>query len=268
MGETPEGTATREEIGALRAYRGIEGTGDQPPGLAGTLRMSGRTVRRLLRAGSFVERASPRPGPQPLDAFFGHLHQRWEEGGHNAAQLWREIQQRGFAGCQFARRPYLAGWRAQLPADLGRQRRQILKGRPPQAVPPSRSAAWLLLGYGSTRDTMQQAFRWAYLTQLCASCDEVRTGQTLMRAFFRIVRRRLGEEFDDWRLSVSESQIPEVMGFASGLKQDKAAGMAARTVEGNDGQTEGQVNRLTFLKRRGFGRANVDLLRWRILPPW
>lgn len=243
----------------------LKGQGASTSAIAETLRMSRRTVRRLLRAGAFVERASPRPRPQPLDTFVGYLRQRWEEGCHNAAQLWREIQQQGFAGCQSALRPYLAGWRVQLPAELGRQRRQLPHARPPQAVPSPRSTAWLLLGYGTTRDTMQQAFHSAFMTELCASCDEVRTGQTLMRAFFRIVQKRLGGEFDGWLLSVSESQIPELMGFASGLKQDKAAVIAALTVAWSNGQTEGQVNRLKFLKRRGFGRANFDLLQQRVL---
>jgi transposase len=31
------------------------------------------------------------------------------------------------------------------------------------------------------------------------------------------------------------------------------------------GQTEGQVNRLKLVKRQGYGRAKVDLLRKRVL---
>ena len=32
-----------------------------------------------------------------------------------------------------------------------------------------------------------------------------------------------------------------------------------------NGQTEGQVNRLKLVKRQGYGRANFDLLRKRVL---
>jgi transposase len=259
--------AQRREKRLLR-YERIVGLHDQGASLAAiaeTLRMSRRTVRRLLRAAAFVERASPRRRPQPLDAFADYLRKRWEEGCHNAAQLWREIQVQGFAGCQSALRPYLARWRAQLPAELGRQRRQIPNFFHPQVVPSPRSTAWLLLGYGATRDAAEQAFRFAFVTELCTGCEEVKTGQALVVAFFRMVRKRLGGELDGWLLAVSESQIPELTGFASGLAQDKAAVMAALTVEWNNGQTEGQVNRLKFLKRRGFGRANFDLLRRRVL---
>ena len=53
--------------------------------------------------------------------------------------------------------------------------------------------------------------------------------------------------------------------FAKGLRQDGAAVKAALTSDWSNGQTEGQVNRLKFLKRQMFGRANFDLLRARVL---
>ena len=124
-----------------------------------------------------------------------------------------------------------------------------------------------MLDYASTRDVAQLAFRSAFVEELCAGCDEVKTGQRLVVDFFRIVRKRLGGELDGWLLAVFESKVPELMGFASGLTRDKTAVMAALTVEWNNGQTEGQVNRLKFLKRRGFGRANFDLLQQRVLQP-
>ena len=261
--------AQRRERRLARYQRIVElqGQGASTSAIAETLCMSRRTVRRFLRAGEFVERATGRAHFQPLDAFADYLHQRWEEGCHNAAQLWREIRERGFAGCQSALRPYLRGWRSKPPAELGRQRRQLPNAPAPQAVPSPRATVWLLLGYTSTRDTAQKAFRLAFVEELCAGCDEVKTGQRLMAEFFRIVRKRLGGDLDEWLLAVFESKLPELMGFASGLKQDKAAVMAALTVAWNNGQTEGQVNRLKFLKRRGFGRANFDLLQQRVLQP-
>lgn len=259
--------AQRREKRLARYQRIVElqGQGASTSAIAETLRMSRQTVRHVLRAGEFIERAAAHPRFQPLDAFADYLHQRWKEGCHNAAQLWREIRERGFAGCQSALRPYLAGWRSEVPAELGRRRRQLPNSPQTQAVPSPRSTAWLLLGYTTTRDTAQLAFRWAFVEELCARCDEVKTGQKLVMEFFRIVRKRLGGELDAWLLAVSESKVPELMGFASGLARDKAAVMAALTVGWNNGQTEGQVNRLKFLKRRGFGRANFDLLQQRVL---
>lgn len=40
---------------------------------------------------------------------------------------------------------------------------------------------------------------------------------------------------------------------------------AGLTLPYSNGQTEGQVNRLKLIKRQGYGRANLDLLRKRVL---
>jgi transposase len=49
------------------------------------------------------------------------------------------------------------------------------------------------------------------------------------------------------------------------LVQDQAAVEAALSLEWSNGQVEGQVNRLKFLKRQMYGRASFDLLRARVL---
>ena len=49
------------------------------------------------------------------------------------------------------------------------------------------------------------------------------------------------------------------------LRQDWDAVVAALTLPYSQGQTEGQVNRLKFLKRSMYGRAEFDLSRGRVL---
>ncbi len=46
---------------------------------------------------------------------------------------------------------------------------------------------------------------------------------------------------------------------------DLAAVRAGLTLSHSNGQTEEQINRLKMLTRRMYGRANVDLLRQRML---
>jgi len=53
--------------------------------------------------------------------------------------------------------------------------------------------------------------------------------------------------------------------FAAGLEQDGAAVRAALTTPWSNGQAEGQVTRLKLLKRQMYGRAGLDLLRYRTL---
>lgn len=56
-----------------------------------------RTIRRWQRAQDFPERkvAHRKSG---FDAHAEYLHQRWNDGCHNAARLWKELCQRGYTG--------------------------------------------------------------------------------------------------------------------------------------------------------------------------
>ncbi|MBV9851438.1 MAG: transposase [Armatimonadetes bacterium] len=51
-----------------------------------------------------------------------------------------------------------------------------------------------------------------------------------------------------------------------GLRADLEAVRAAFTLEWSNGPTEGNVNRLKFIKRQGYGRAGFELLKRRVLP--
>jgi transposase len=53
--------------------------------------------------------------------------------------------------------------------------------------------------------------------------------------------------------------------FAEGLARDRAAVVAGMTREWSAGPVEGHVNRAKLVKREMFGRANLDLLRRRVL---
>jgi transposase len=53
--------------------------------------------------------------------------------------------------------------------------------------------------------------------------------------------------------------------FAEGLQEDRAAITAGLTLPWSNGPVEGQVNRLKLLKREGYGRAGVRLLRQRLM---
>jgi transposase len=54
--------------------------------------------------------------------------------------------------------------------------------------------------------------------------------------------------------------------FARTLRRDIDAVRNAITERWNNGQTEGQINRLKTLRRAMYGRAGSELLRARMLP--
>jgi predicted DNA-binding transcriptional regulator AlpA len=56
-----------------------------------------QTVRRWISARSFPERR-PSSHATTVDQHQGYLEQRWQQGCHNAAQLWRELREQGFTG--------------------------------------------------------------------------------------------------------------------------------------------------------------------------
>jgi transposase len=80
-----------------------------------------------------------------------------------------------------------------------------------------------------------------------------------------MARERTGQGFDAWLARATASGITELDRLARGLTDDRAAVEAGRSLEWSNGQTEGQVNKLKLLKRQMYGRANLDLLRRRLL---
>lgn len=80
---------------------------------------------------------------------------------------------------------------------------------------------------------------------------------------------RLAEGRDDelrgWLIKAACSGLAEFRRFARGLTTDLSAVKGALVYEWSQGQVEGQVHRLKMLKRQMYGRANLDLLRARML---
>ena len=105
----------------------------------------------------------------------------------------------------------------------------------------------------------------AYRHALCQACPPIALAHALADAFGRMVRARAAADLNDWLLVARRSRIPELVSFASGIVRDFDAVAAALTSPHSQGQVEGQVNRLKLLKRQSYGRANLDLLRRRLL---
>lgn len=68
-----------------------------------------------------------------------------------------------------------------------------------------------------------------------------------------------------WLHEAERSSIRELSAFAASLRRDEQAVLAALSLHWSNGPVEGHVNRLKFIKRSMFGRANFDLLKARVL---
>ena len=124
-----------------------------------------------------------------------------------------------------------------------------------------RELAWLVLQrpdrLGETEQVRLQHVREA--------APAVELAVTLAQEFAAMVRGREAAGLDSWLERAEASGQADVRSFAGGIRRDYAAVQAALTVPFSNGPVEGQVNRLKFLKRQMYGRANFDLLRKRVL---
>jgi transposase len=100
---------------------------------------------------------------------------------------------------------------------------------------------------------------------LLAGSEAIADATRLANLFALVLRDRSVDARDRWLVAADASMTSELRGCASSLRRDLAAVPAAVTLTWSNGQTEGQVNKIKLFKREMFGRANVDLLRARLL---
>jgi transposase len=179
-------------------------------------------------------------------------------------QLWRELTQQGYTGGLTAVAQFLADHRREL--GLPPRTRQLdthglpLPVTPPQRLTPRR-AAWLVL---SSPDKLQAADR-ERIHLIQGLHPDLQTAVDLARESAVMLRQRLSQRFDAWLERAASSTLPAFHSFGASLRRDYAAVKAGLSLIWSNGQTEGQVNRLKFVKRQMYGRANLDLLRLRVL---
>ena len=83
----------------------------------------------------------------------------------------------------------------------------------------------------------------------------------LVQEFLTMFRYRKGERLDEWLRSVRDSQINELQRFVRSIERDKAAVLAGLTLPHNNGIVKGKVNKLKLIKRMGYGRAGLHVIR-------
>jgi transposase len=86
-----------------------------------------------------------------------------------------------------------------------------------------------------------------------------------VRQFAEMMTHRHGQNLKTWMNAVLGDDLPELHSFVTGLRRDQDAVTAGLTLPYSSGPVEGHVNRTKMLKRQMYGRANLDLLRKRML---
>lgn len=247
--------AQYEKVMELRAQ------GGSMKGIGRELGIDHRTVRKYIGSGAFPERARPARGPTPLDGHRQYIEQRIAQGCRCPRQIWREVRQRGYTGSRYSVQSCVVRL-------LWPQGGPSLVSAPVRTMPcPSarRAFGWMVGWRRLAVEEPKNPSHERFVQALCRIEPAVAEVRSLSREFLGLMHRRRPREFDRWLTRLSKCSAPEMRSFASSLHSDLAAVRAAFTLPWSNGQTEGHVNRLKFLKRQMYGRASVELLRLRVL---
>jgi transposase len=209
-----------------------------------------KTVRRLAALPEPPHNRRAPPPPRDLTSpslrpYVGYLQERWQAGCHNASQLYRDLVAQGYAGSRSLLSQALRPWREPRPPGKRRTLRlRWLCLRPPDTLTPEEDRA---------------------LHEFLATDPRLTQGYDLLQQFRRVLHARNLVALDRWLSAARDSQLPAFVALANGIQADRAAVEAAFTLPWSTGPVEGHVHRLKLIKRQGYGRAKLDLLRRRVL---
>ena len=237
--------------------RRLHGSGLSVQEIAPALSMSATAAYRWLKAGGPPPHDKPAQ-PRPLDPYVPRLEARWREGCRNGWRLWRARRALGFAGSGNA----VARWAAHRRREDPPPRAAEVRRAAAWPEPSSRRCARLL----TTAPDKLEAEEGVFLAHLAKAVPDLARAGELASRFAALTRgasdKGAGAALDTW---LADAKGTALDAFARGIKRDYDAVLAALVEPWSTGPVEGQINRLTLLKRTMYGRASYDPLRCRVL---
>ena len=160
------------------------------------LRMHRETVKHFLRCDAYPEVKPAFRKISPLVNYQDYLRQRWNQGGGNAKELYREITKLGYVGSYHTLVRFLKLWRGDLPKEVR------LKIRLPVfRIPTARELKWWLLGAKPKLDEEKSRF----LKLLQEKKPEIGEAVRLIKAFRKILKKGSENEYENWREQVKQT---------------------------------------------------------------
>jgi transposase len=234
------------------AVQRLRGEGLSKSEIGRRLGLHPATVRKLANATSLQElTAKTDQRAHLVDDYVEYLHQRWNAGERNATQLFREISALGYPGGELAVQRYLRRFRTSLST------RPVAAPKPPSV---REVTGWML----THPDRLPEPCAVALKTALARSQALDRLAGHV-RAFAGMITGLRGEQLPAWIDTVEHDSFTAPASFARNLRRDYQAVHNGLTLPHSSGPVEGNINRIKTIKRQMYGRANLDLLRKRIL---
>jgi transposase len=170
-------------------------------------------------------------------------------------QLWRELRALGYSHSARTVSRFITRLRRASEAGWAPETQTSPYTRPQGPSARAVSFTWVCPEAKRSQDAQ------LYVDQLRQVDQSIGHAYTLSQAFLALVRERRGDALVAWRTEAAASGIEALARFAQGLQEELAAVKAGLTLPWSNGPVEGHVNRLKLLKRQGYGRADVGLLR-------
>ncbi|MEU4279299.1 transposase [Streptomyces tanashiensis] len=243
--------AARHARTLFEAVHALTRTGRSHSSVARELGLDRRTVGKYARARTWqaVVRRPPRK-PSSLDPYLDYLQQRWDEGQHSAKILHEELQTKGYLGHYQRVKMAVAPLRRGLPVDEPRE-------RPPS---PREAARWI-----TTHPHRRHLHINDRLPRLLDHCPELRQTHDLVRRFAAMLDNRDATPLAGWLDDLSHSGLAPLAGLAGAFREDQNAVAQGITTPYNSGVNEGRITDVKLQKRLMAGRADVPLLRHRVV---
>jgi len=248
-GEGPADHKAQWRLARLERWervRQMRAEGRSMAGIAQALGIAESTVKKDLRANLPPADQCYPHCPRKLSPFIEYLRRRWEAGCHKASQLRREIQAQGYPGTAWTVRMAVAGWR-----------RFDAPKRPAQ----TRHVRWLLLRDPSRLKDEERKT----LAQVLGADELLARGHRLLQRFREVVAERDVVGMQQWLIAAKGSALASFEALANGIQDDIAAVQAGLVLPWSNGPLEGQNNKFKLIKRQGYGRAKINLLKQREL---
>ena len=247
-------TARRERVRALRRE------GYSVRDIARHLRMSPKTVLECLRNADDDRPHGNRGrrGPSGIDAYRADVDAWVAAGGTNTAELHRELMAKG---CR-ARYDAVRRFANRLLVSSGRPGRR--SPTTPRPMPTAETPSPRRLSFQFACPKAVDGDEPPLLERVRSAIPGLDAALNLAAEFAGMVRKTVAKPLAEWVTAAMASGVPELVGFANGLRTDAAAVQAALTTPWSNGAVEGHVGRLKAIKRGMFGRAGMKLLRARV----